>query len=66
MTIEIREDYPPDRIDAATLPEFRNETRCAACNRLWGVWVLYCPGCTTIVGAHFHRRCPCGARWDER
>jgi len=33
-----------DRIDAATLSTFRNETRCATCNRLWGVWVLYCPG----------------------
>ncbi len=57
---------PGDRIDAATLPKFRNENRCPQCRRLGDVWVMYCPSCKRIAGQHFHRECPCGARWDEQ
>jgi hypothetical protein len=66
MTIEIREEYDADRIDAATLPPFRNGVRCPTCRRVWAIRVHYCPGCPKIAGAHFHRLCPCGAMWDER
>jgi hypothetical protein len=62
------QDYPDDgsRLDAATLPPFLNETRCALCRRLEGVRVHYCPGCRKIIGQHYHRLFPCGATWDER
>lgn len=47
--IEIRESGDANRIDAATLPPFRNETRCARCRRLWGVrapsWEDACAHC---------------------
>ena len=66
VTIEIQEHADPDQIDAATLPEFSSETRCARCKRLWGVRVHYCPGCPKIRGTQYHRECPCGATWDER
>jgi hypothetical protein len=33
MTIK---EHHPDRIDAATLPKFTNDIRCARCDRLWG------------------------------
>lgn len=64
--IGITESTDSSRIDAATLPPFRNENQCARCNRLWGVWLFYCPGCQKIAGNHYHRECPCGAKWDER
>src|SRR4051794_17228457 len=42
-----------DRIDAGTLPEFKNGSRCARCGRNWLVRVHYCPGCPKIAGTHF-------------
>ncbi len=59
-------DVSPDSIDAATLPKFTNENRCARCDRFWGLRIRYCPSCSRIRGQHFHRFCPCGATWEER
>ena len=67
VTIEIEEKHDPDRIDAATLPKFRNFSSCPTCKRFKpGGLLRYCPGCDRIRGPHFHQHYACGATWAER
>jgi len=55
-----------ERVDAATLPPFSNQSVCAACGNRRGIRVHYSPGSRFINGPHFRRLCPRGAHWDER
>jgi hypothetical protein len=55
-----------DHSSAGSLPVSSNFTRCASCRRTSEIRVHYCPGCTDVIGDHFHRVCRCGATWLER
>ena len=55
-----------DRVDAATLPPFDNNSRCSACGNRRGIRVHYSPGSREIRGPHFKRLCLCGTQWPER
>ena len=53
---------PNQRGDAAAL---REPDSARTCRRLQPIRVHDCPGCADVDGHHFHRLCPCGARWES-
>ena len=54
-----------DRTPASALPAFDNDSTCDACGNGRLIRIHYDPGCREVAGPHFHRLCPCGARWAE-
>ena len=58
----------PTPVHVDTLPPFTNtRALCAQCGARREIMIMYCRGCTSVVGGeHFHRRCECGHRWAEQ
>ena len=43
-------------VEAARLPIFTNQSRCARCSAGYGIWVMFCRACPEVpdAGDHYH------------